>query len=304
MIINVHHRHAANVGDMLSAPLNYFDFHESQKILPLIDRDNRHLINSKGLLLIGGGGLLTNFFKQEIDTLKSGWEGPVVFWGPGINKHAYPNEFPVFLHGWTRKKRTIRAILSKFKLLRQSWHFSKALAPDYEGYEEILKDARIVGLRDFDKRWKWTPCVSCLHPAIKYFREFKPTEHIGVIEHPQFMPIHSKWEKMANTGNSIENVLNFIARFKTLITSSYHAAYWATLMNRKTVIIPWSSKFMTFKWELPIAIEGDCLKNAISDAQPFPDALEESIELNLSMANAVTELSGYKYKLREITFIK
>ena len=45
----------------------------------------------------------------------------------------------------------------------------------------------------------------------------------------------------------MEKVLDFLGSGETVLTSSYHGVYWATLLGRKVLAFPFSSKFYTLK---------------------------------------------------------
>ena len=135
------------------------------------------------------------------------------------------------------------------------------------------------------------PCVSCLHPLLDVLRDEPPVGPVAVIEHPQFMALKTRrWPRLSNTGHSLEYVLGFIAAHRVLVTSSYHAAYWAILLGRRVVVVAWSSKFLGFRWPVRLAYDGHDLRGHIDAAESFPDALGEARQANVEMAERVSDI--------------
>ncbi len=85
-----------------------------------------------------------------------------------------------------------------------------------------------------------------------------------------------------------ESVIQFLASAEIVVTNTYHGAYWATLLNRKVIVIaPFSNKFMGFKYE-PVIVRGlKDVKDAVHDARRYPEALSDSRELNVAFYQRV-----------------
>jgi hypothetical protein len=87
----------------------------------------------------------------------------------------------------------------------------------------------------------------------------------------------------------LDEVIPFIGATQTLLTDSYHGAYWATLMGRKVVAFPTSSKFYDLKHAIPLGDPVDWQKlSRLSIA--YPEALEECREANRDFYLKVLEL--------------
>lgn len=89
------------------------------------------------------------------------------------------------------------------------------------------------------------PCASCLHPI--FDAVLPPPVHKVVrysaarrveIDEPADAPHRSNEDD-----GGIAAAVRFLASGETVITSSYHGAYWAGLLGREVRIIPWGSKF-------------------------------------------------------------
>lgn len=86
------------------------------------------------------------------------------------------------------------------------------------------------------------PCASCMHPVfdeatgpvhaeVRYSASRRVDVSDGIAPH------------MTNEDGSIEEAVRFLASGETVVTSSYHGAYWASLLGRKVRVVSWGSKF-------------------------------------------------------------
>jgi exopolysaccharide biosynthesis predicted pyruvyltransferase EpsI len=87
---------------------------------------------------------------------------------------------------------------------------------------------------------------------------------------------------------SWEETIKFIQSCEAIVTNSFHGAYWATLLKRKVVAIPTSSKFFSFKHPVVLRDLSDW-QSGLSDARIFDDALEECVRANLEFASSVID---------------
>lgn len=96
---------------------------------------------------------------------------------------------------------------------------------------------RVPGLED-----RWTPCASCMHPV---FDEcFMPRHRVVRYSAARRIDVSDgSAPHMTNEDGAIEDAVRFLASGETVVTSSYHGAYWARLLERKVEIMPWGSKF-------------------------------------------------------------
>lgn len=88
----------------------------------------------------------------------------------------------------------------------------------------------------------WVPDASCMHRVfddpgdpvhelVKYSAERRVDCSQGPEPH------------MSNHDGTIEEAVRFLASGRTIITSSYHGAYWGRLLGRRVHVIRWGSKF-------------------------------------------------------------
>ncbi len=158
-------------------------------------------------------------------------------------------------------------------------------------YPDYLDKFDLVGLRDYGSKYEWVPCASCLHPG--FDRKYEITEEFVVYENPLCSPLQIPGpKKLDNRENSLEQVLSFLGSAHTVLTSSYHGAYWATLLGRNVVIVdPFSSKFYGFKHTHPIADESNW-RSKQNDVRNYPEALEECRRANWKFSEKVLDLIG------------
>ncbi len=111
-------------------------------------------------------------------------------------------------------------------------------------YKNYLSNFRLIGVRDFGFH-QHVPCASCMSNV--FDKKYEITNETVIYEHHEH-PINMDFPKMTNLGINLEEKIKFLGSAETIITSSYHGAYWGMLLNRKVKVeIPFSSKFYGFK---------------------------------------------------------
>ena len=232
-----------NCGDYQSSPLNYYyDFFKDYCLVYHdINSVRFALIQKNDVVILGGGGLLDN----------------LPDWNQTISKVL---DIGAFVIGW-------------------SVGFHKRL-----GFQPATKDLDfekfgLLAVRDFEHETKlpWLPCVTCMSPYLWKTGEIK--RNIGIISH-RFYPISGlPYEKMDNQA-SFDDITDFIASSDVIITSSYHAAYWAMLMGKIVICTnEFSYKFYHFKHKPQFLSRDhqteqgveDCIAKAKAD--PLPASL-------------------------------
>lgn len=135
------------------------------------------------------------------------WGCPVVAWGVGHNERINPS------HEAMQREHDRAAALCALYFPRDR----------VEGHE-------------------WVPCASCLHPV---FDEPHPVPVHEVVRYSaaRRITVEGDGPHMTNEDGSIEDAVRFLASGETVVTSSYHGAYWARLLGRKVRMIEWGTKF-------------------------------------------------------------
>jgi hypothetical protein len=170
--------------------------------------------------------------------------------------------------------------------------------------EEITTSFDLFGIRDFvDSNQLWTPCPSVLHPTLIKNVNKIPTHKFLVIDHWK-RPINfpRKHTRMFNKPNNIDTVIDAIADHKRIFTTSYHVAYWATLLKKKTYVIgeDLPLKFYTMKHSPVIASKySDAL---LMQGTVYRNAYDECIDATKQFRNKLEELVDEKFKFSNPTF--
>ena len=163
------------------------------------------------------------------------------FWGPGFNEHAQNVNSPDYG------------------------------APYSMHYDDIFRHPNVVmaGFRDYGNPFEYIPCPSCLDPG--FDGPYQGNEEIVILEHEILeldLPGGERYpkKKQALQRFAFEDIIRFVGGAGTVVTNTYHGAYWATLLNKKVVVYkPWSSKFYTLRYKPTFANEVN-YREAISSA--------------------------------------
>ena len=262
-VLNVHRHDPNNVGDFYCAPHLYFpELHQSildigdmRKTSAKVRSDWAQAIRTHDLI-IGGGGLLNlPHFKQQMALFEAlGAHGKkTVLWGPGHND--------------------------------PDWGQFKAPAK----YQIDLSKFGMVGLRDYNAPGTWVPCVSCLHPI--FDQEISQKHEYGVLMGKKSAQNKERQELLRDVPSShnatdLNEMIQFIGACETLVTDSYHAMYWGLLMGRKVLVIPTTTKFLDFKYPVPIT-QFECFEQDLKKAVRYDGLLEECRTINRDIAQKV-----------------
>lgn len=132
-------------------------------------------------------------------------------------------------------------------------------------YFKARKICNLVGTRDWgDTRYEWAPCVSCMAPQFENppapKHDFVFYSHAGKTA-KQGISIPKHVPTMTNHDGSLDDALSFIASGETVVSNSYHGIYWALLMGRKVLCIPFSNKFEYYRMPPAYSNNRDWLKH-------------------------------------------
>lgn len=301
-IYNLHCRNPDNVGDMSCAPALYWNALCEQigsgpkaditlsdicgitgTQRELFGGTSESIIPDGAALIVGGGGLLAhrNFRGTMIRlATRTDVQGPVVFWGVGLNGYET--------------------------------HQRDASQPELPPYlaRAGKRGNVLLGIRDYDplSKFRWVPCASCLHQAFDYnvsIRASCQSERVGALtstvpEGNQCADHLEGWIEQgllgpddlhSNRGTDLTPVVEFMRGYDVIVTSSYHAVYWATLLGKKVILCKaWSSKFRWMRHP-PTLYSGDLLAD-IARARCYPDALKEARVASRDFAIDVFNLVG------------
>lgn len=151
----------------------------------------------------------------------------------------------------------------------------------------------LFGMREYVDPKHYVPCPSCMsglfdrqytirHEAVLFANasdNIRLRYPFAVIGLPRF----------DNTA-SLERILDFLGSAETVVTNSFHGAYWATLLGRRVVCVPYSSKFHHMKF--PPAMSRDGADWRTLETRTYPEALEDCRAVNRAFYNRVMEAIG------------
>lgn len=262
-IVNIHRIDKNNAGDYYCAPHHYFKPLEN-KSLDIFDfksTDEKVRINFKeqiinNSLIIGGGGLLNRgSFELQMKLFENISEKgkKTVLWGAGHNEKNKSN-------------------------------FGKVTA-----YNIDLSKFGLVGVRDYDMKYDWVPCVSCMNPIMETKNTIENETgliyHKKTLKNKRLLKKLDNYPSISNTIN-IEEIIDFISKTETIVTDSYHAMYWSMLLGKRVVALPNSSKFYSFKYK-PAFSDFENFEKEIKNAPLYTGVLEECREINMKFGKKV-----------------
>lgn len=148
----------------------------------------------------------------------------------------------------------------------------KAEAPSW------LDKAALVGIRDWGTGHDWVPCASCMSD---YFdSQAAPKTRMVVYHHGDYLLPAKDLPSMSNFNTTLDEVVRFMLQAEFVWTNSYHGVFWATLLGRKVIVSPFSSRHLFFKHP-PVVLKSDqTLEQAMELAKGYPEALAECREAN------------------------
>lgn len=232
-----------NAGDLWSSPMHYLEKRHRGYLLDCYYLGDLPAEKDVDNIIIGGGALFCNnkFIAQMQDYLNKTSYKRLIVWGVGV---------------------------------------------DYNLDIDKFKSANMMGIREWlpgtDKESQWMPCASVFHPAIKSAMEIKPTKDFLIIDHWKRAKIELPAEhtRVSNNPATIDTIISAIADHRWVITSSYHAAYWATLLNRRVMVVsaPWQAKFDNFRHP-PVKAEKFSW-SLLDQARSYPGAYQECLAAN------------------------
>ena len=241
MIIELHRRTPNNVGDYYCNPSRYFP----------IDCVTRELITEtdakNNTVIIGGGGLIHKKFNNNIKNIIDQKPNKTIIWAIG--------------HNFSPKAQ-------------------KKSQVDY--YPDHIMNCNLVGIRDYIDGYKkyYLPCVSCMHPAFDKTYEIK--NEVVFYTHAfksKFQPSKNDIV-MSNSEKDFDKVISFLGSANTVVTDSYHGAYWAQLLGKDVRVLSWSVKFDHMKYP-PSFLEHITKWQDVKINLPPAGYLDESRELNI-----------------------
>lgn len=135
----------------------------------------------------------------------------------------------------------------------------------------------LYGSREYGQAGaEYVPCASCMS---EYFDRSYPVEHEAVVywnKDPRVGKPAIKGLPNLHNEHPFEQAIAFLGSAETVITNSYHGAYWSQLLGKKVVIVgAYSSKFYHYKFP-PAYAEASDWKEAAAQAIAYSEALDDA----------------------------
>ncbi len=257
-LTQIYRFHSPNLGDLYSNPARYFFPNSTVRKIDIMRKLQGTTF--QGPVIVGGGGLLGwHRFQRNLRWLSRA-DVPVILWGIGHN-----------------------SIVNKKKgYLRRPWI----------RYPGFLRRFSLVGLRDTPTPYRYVPCPSCMHPLFQKKRSV--TRPFVVYRHAQIPFPALPYPSLTNECERLATVLDFLGSAETILTNSYHGAYWGLLLGRKVLAVPWSSKFYANPRITTVRhttlLNTARLREAVAGCTASPTMLEEAIEQNLRFYEEVKQI--------------
>lgn len=252
--IFVHRRDADNAGDFWSSPGIYLS-----NIMPVTGIYDYNELSKAGIsgtvdrLIIGGGGIGAKFLVPVWRFADLVPVRNIIVWGTA----------------WEQQREDLDQLASRSSLI---------------GVREWLDDA--------EWQQRWVPCASVLHCALPRLRKSKATKDWLIVDHWKRRAIKFPLAatRISNYRTKIQTILEAIADHHFVLTSSYHAVYWATLLKRRVVFCsdPWMPKVCQSRWPVPAA--QTFAWTLLDQTRQYPDALDQALTANRSFLQQVTNL--------------
>lgn len=250
-ILGLHIRETKNIGDASCHPLDYIDI-RTDKTDRQISADMRRPPEDvrPDVVVLGGGAIA--YQAPKIAALYP--KALLVGWGIGFSK------------------RVLEPVVN-------------------DDHANLKNGFALWGSRDFGTGLDYAPCASCMNPL---FDDIAPPVHKAVVYgHAGARPLKDEAVALGlpyfdNTSKGgLEAALRHLGSGEIVITSSYHGAYWSTLLGRKVAMIPFGSKFFSLKHRPP-AVE--TVAAGLKAAKPLKNALADCRADSLRFAARVRQV--------------
>jgi len=261
--------HAVNLGDVvLQKNVRERILKDGYPVTTVGFRDDVWKTYSNEDIIISAGGFCCHHHQRPGEFQIYDWllqrGNRLYFWGPGYNEYAVDVYNPDYT------------------------------TPYDTEYDGLFRHENVVlrGFRDYGNPHEYVPCPSCIDPL--FDEKFDLQHETVILEHeslPLCLPDGGEIPRKRNTLEiySFEEIIQFIGGADSVITNTYHGAYWSMLLNKKVIVYkPWASKFHTFKYTPSFANEQDYRQKIVSSRNATPDYLQECRRINEDFYSKLT----------------
>jgi hypothetical protein len=152
---------------------------------------------------------------------------------------------------------------------------------------DLMKQFSHIGLRNGAHRYDWVPCASVMHQTFKD-RPQAPKDSILIVDHfKRNLYVALPVKRIVNKPQTFETMVGEIKAHDLIITNSYHAVYWATILNKRVIVVgvKLPGKLQTIKHRPLIIPQWD--NRAIEVAWRYPQAYDECLEANKNFYKSI-----------------
>lgn len=235
-----------------------------------------------------------NYFSSETPVY------PMNFWEVDAGSVPQPDTLPIVLGGGGLyyAPATIERLVQRHKGPLVAWGVGRngKLSENDSVYPGAGKFA-IFGVRDWDSGHDWVPCASCMSPLINRYRAMPPEHPMVFYGHKDHRIEIAATPCEYNNISTLEKALRFIASGESVLTNSYHGAYWAQLLGRKVAAIPLGNRFTGFRFPVKLTTL-ESWPADIGRASAAPEALEVCRAKTLDFSRRVEDRLGISLQLR------
>ena len=240
-----------NVGDWFCSPVRYFSFRPN-----LVGdlTDNKFRIDKGDTIILGGGGLGRDYFLPYLKKLEKINPKVSILWGAGVDLVSNVNEV---------------ILPAKHDL--------------YGRYFDFVDE---IGIRVYSKpqKFRYVPCVSCMDNYFQEYKNISASMSIGAYLHKDAKGALNNFLKvprMDNSGINLKKKLKFLSSFEYIVTNTYHGVYWATLLEKKVICLPFKSGLYSFKYPPTYIYDTNLNDDTLNSAKIYKGSLEESKKINI-----------------------
>jgi hypothetical protein len=252
-------------------------------------------------VIVGGGGLIGNEFlgdavrnvlsSSDKNQLTDLWNRRWSVTDPA-NKQLNEN----FL---TEYKELIKEYIDKLNTTRSPrffWgggyngEYNKKLKTNFE-WPGWMVEFDKIGVRDWGQDLPWTPCASCMHPALRKTHAIK--NDIIFFEHKKQLLKDFGTDsipRFINSGSNVEQTIELLGSANIILTNSYHGAYWGTLLKKRVVVVgAWGAKFHAMKHSPYLLDKNELWKEGLEKTEIYDNALDDCISTTEKYWNSIKD---------------
>ena len=118
-------------------------------------------------------------------------------------------------------------------------------------YSRAFRAMHLVGTRDWgDTRFPFAPCVTCVSSV--FDESIAPTHEVVLYLHhwrssTVDLPRPAGVPLLENNNPNFADTIRHLASGRVVVTNSYHGTYWALLLGRRVLCLPFSNKFSNYR---------------------------------------------------------